>query len=296
MTSTPLPAGSQAIKHGTHIFVYNNIRTKQVIYSLTRAMKNNTSLKQLPYLGKKTVPASLRKDLWTPLALLSFPSALSGLTAYRKLREYRRLHETAYPLSRVTQTTGKHAGQLMPKKAKGKVLMNQLANSVADMAAVLLQQEKGLSKEQIQRAERRVRKDGRPPAKRGLGRQKESAVLEEGMEKGVEGVTIRWANMLDAEYAEAWPRAVVHDGLEKSRYTAAFPVMEAEAEEIEDPAVEEETVGDEAAGSSQEGKVVTNDGEGVEASERGIKNLEKRVKRLDVQEKEPDGRPAVATV
>ena len=173
--------------------------------------------------------------------------------------------------------------------------MNQLANSVADMAAVLLQQEKGLSKEQIERAERRVRKDGRPPAKRGLGRQKESAVLEEGMGKGVEGVMIRWANVLDAEYAETWPQAVVHDWLEKSRYTAAFPAMELEAEDIEDPVFEENTVGDEGAGSGQEGKVVASGGEGVEASGE-IEHLEKGVKKLDVREKVSDGKPAVATV
>lgn len=28
----------RAIQHGHHIFVYNNIRTNQVVYSLTRAL------------------------------------------------------------------------------------------------------------------------------------------------------------------------------------------------------------------------------------------------------------------
>ena len=40
---------------------------------------------------------------------------------------------------------------------------------------------------------------------------------------GVEGVRVRWANLLDAEFAETWPAAVLHDTLRKSRYTAAFP-------------------------------------------------------------------------
>lgn len=30
--------GAQTVKHGQHIFFYNNIRTNQVLYSLTRAL------------------------------------------------------------------------------------------------------------------------------------------------------------------------------------------------------------------------------------------------------------------
>ena len=107
--------------------------------------------------------------------------------------------------------------------------MNQKANSVADIAAVLLQQEKGPSKEQLERAARRVRKegDGRPLAKRGLGRQREAFVPEVG---GVEGVRVYWANLLDAEFAATWPAQVVHDGLGVSRYTAAWPKVEGEVE------------------------------------------------------------------
>lgn len=129
-------------QHGHHIFVYNNLRTNQVVYSLTRVLKNNAALRQLPYLGKKTVPAALRKDLWLPLATISFKTPAQGLTAFRKLREFRRLHETAYPLELVRQKEGKNKGLLMGKKQRGRVLMDQKANSVADMAAVLIQQEK----------------------------------------------------------------------------------------------------------------------------------------------------------
>ena len=177
-------------------------------------------MKQLPFVGKKTVPAALRKDLWQPLALMEFPSSVQGLAAYRKLREYRRLHENEYPLDIITQTEGKHKGQLLGTKKRGKVLMNQKANSVADMAAVLQQQERQPTPEQLERAERRVRKDGRPPAKRGLGKQLSAEAYSMGT---VEGVRIRWANLLDAEFAETWPAAVVHDMLGKSRYTAAYP-------------------------------------------------------------------------
>jgi len=99
--------------------------------------------------------------------------------------------------------------------------MNQKANSIADLAAVLLQQAKPPTEEEISRAERKVRNDGRPLAKRGLGRQATAEALT--VKGSVEGVRIRWSNILDAEYAETWPKEVVHDGLERHRYTAAWP-------------------------------------------------------------------------
>lgn len=49
-------------------------------------------------------------------------------------------------------------------------------------------------------------------------------------EPGVEGVKVSWANLLDAAFAEQWPAAVVHDGLSRHRYTAAYPVMEEDGE------------------------------------------------------------------
>ncbi|KAA6408572.1 MAG: hypothetical protein FRX48_07654 [Lasallia pustulata] len=136
MARTPTP--KTVTKHGQNIFIYNNIRTNQVIYSLTRTLNNHHSLKQLPFLGKNTIPPTLRKDLWHPLAHLHFPSPPGGLLAYRHLLEYRRLHETAYPLSLITQPAGTpHAGQLMSRKSRARVLMDQKANAVADVAAVL---------------------------------------------------------------------------------------------------------------------------------------------------------------
>ena len=99
--------------------------------------------------------------------------------------------------------------------------MNQKANSVADMAAVLIHQSRKPSREEIEKAERKVRTDGRPLAKRGPGKQKSAEALT--VRGSVEGVKIRWANVLDAEFAETWPEDVVHDGLEKHRYTAAWP-------------------------------------------------------------------------
>ncbi|MCJ1437900.1 hypothetical protein MMC27_007287 [Xylographa pallens] len=256
----------QAFKHGNHIFVYSHIRTNQIIYSLTRSMKNNTSLKQLPFLGKKTVPAALRKDLWHPLCLLEFPKSTQGLSVFRKLRELRRLHETSYPLSTVTQTKGIHKGQLIPKKKRGYVLMNQKANSVADMAAVLLIQAKEPTEREVTLAKWRVQTAGQPLAKRGKGRQASADALT--IRGSVEGVRIRWADILDAEYAETWPAEVVHDGLEKHRYTAAWPEAPplVPAEEM----LAEEVMGENEAGALQREGIDVKQGQSERRADEGL--------------------------
>jgi len=114
--------------------------------------------------------------------------------------------------------------------------MNQRANSVADLAAVLLQGEKGPSKERIEYKEgsrrdwARVRmqkeKAGKEVPKRSPHAAQEAY--------GVEGVTVRWADILDAEFAETWPEQVVHHTLQRHRYTAAFPAYEVKKEEAEE--------------------------------------------------------------
>ncbi|MCJ1338895.1 hypothetical protein MMC09_004184 [Bachmanniomyces sp. S44760] len=260
--------GAQSISHGQHIFVYANIRTNQTIYSLTRSMNNNQSLKQLPYLGKKTVPSALRKDLWQPLCLVSFPLTLQGLAAFRKLREYKRLHETSYDKSIITNNEegSPHKGQLYGTKKRGKILMNQKANSIADIAAVLLQQERPPTEEELARADAKLRPPGKigKPNKPHYGLQRQDQAEAKVMGT-VEGVTIQWADILDAEYAETWPKDVVHGGLAKSRYTAAFPRVgddwteeerrvqeEVEREVMEERAREREEMED--GGSEVDGK------------------------------------------
>jgi hypothetical protein len=160
--------------------------------------------------------------------MVEFPRPVQGLAAFRKLREFRRLHETSYPLDIITQTEGAHKGQLLGTKKRGKVLMNQKANSVADLAAVLLQQERGPTTEQIERSERRVKQVEKLKRQKGADKVKKKPVLAPEL-GGTEGVMVRWANILDAEFAETWPVAVVHDVLGKSRYTAAFPLAKGAA-------------------------------------------------------------------
>lgn len=179
--------------------------------------------------------------------MVYFPKPHAGLAAFRKLREFRVLHEMNYPLDLVKETEGKWKGSLMPKKRRGKVLMDQKANSVADLAAVLQLQEEGPSEARIWNA--KIRRDR---VKHLRNRDGEDNVRKAPLDvvremKGVEGVEVRWANMLDAEYAKAWPEGVFHGGLEKSRYTAAFPTVEI----IE----EEEGVNDELLGDKGDGEI-----------------------------------------
>ncbi|KAF2834237.1 hypothetical protein M501DRAFT_1020959 [Patellaria atrata CBS 101060] len=129
---TPKVYGLKNADHGRYIFIYNNVKTNQVVYSLDRALKNSSVLKQLPYAGKKTVPRAVRKDMWRTMATITFPSAPQGLTAYRLLREFRILHETRWRIA--------EGEKPLPRKLRARKIMNQKANTVADLAAVLQKQ------------------------------------------------------------------------------------------------------------------------------------------------------------
>lgn len=101
--------------------------------------------------------------------------------------------------------------------------MNQKANSVADLAAVLLQQERPPTEDAIAKSEKKLMHKEKMRRQKGPAKVKGVPVLAPLMSGGVEGVRVRWANILDAEFAQMWPAGVVHDELGKHRYTAAFP-------------------------------------------------------------------------
>lgn len=102
-----------------------------------------------------------------------------GLLAFQKLREYRKLHETAWdPESSVALTSD---GKFLNRKVRQRKLCDQKANSVADMAAVL--EEVG------------------------------ELAVEKGALSQDQTIEVRWANLLDAEFAESWSSSVVHDTL-----------------------------------------------------------------------------------
>ena len=103
--------------------------------------------------------------------------------------------------------------------------MNQKANSVADLAAVLIQQARAPDHERIARNERRITAANRLKRSKGASQVRKNPLPLNQIQGSVEGVQIRWANILDAEFAATWPAEVVHDSLEVSRYTAAWPPL-----------------------------------------------------------------------
>ena len=121
---------------------------------------------QLQYHGKKTVPAALRRDMWTPYFSVHFPptefGAEAGKLAYRRLRELSLQRQLTPPKDLVTTTEedveeikSRHdpvslkdrlehrevilpqLGERLPKRLRAKRLMDQKATAVADVAFVL---------------------------------------------------------------------------------------------------------------------------------------------------------------
>ena len=107
--------------------------------------------------------------------------------------------------------------------------MDQKANSVADIAAVLLQQDREPTEEEKQKAERKKRN-----VRRLMKKGKRAGELETEEWRGTDGVMVRWANIMDAEFAETWPEKVVHDGLGKNRHTPTWPATEGREDDRRD--------------------------------------------------------------
>ena len=188
-----------------------------------RVDQNNASLRQLTFVGKKSVPASLRKDIWQPMATISFPYGPQGLHAFRKLREYRKMHELAIPIEDIRDKTKTDPNALMERKKRPRLLMDQKANSVADIAAVLAKQaEAGTAWARTT--------DSTTPGDPSQSRPAAPSTVSDGEEgsSGVTGVTISWRNIFDAEFAESWPSEVVHSGLDYTRHTIDNPAREEE--------------------------------------------------------------------
>lgn len=193
----------RARTHGQSIYAYTHIRTKQVVYSLTKILQNNKILRQLVFHGKKTVPANVRRDMWVPYFSIHFPDSPggrgAGLLAYRRLRELslRRQLEGPDELVRATEEDVETAkkrygplrlaeleeegklesrlprvGKLLSKKGRARKLMDQKATSVADVAMVLgLQDEDGWDLDALQmdrghRREERLKETSRKFRKR----------------------------------------------------------------------------------------------------------------------------------
>ncbi|KAF1849214.1 uncharacterized protein K460DRAFT_375898 [Cucurbitaria berberidis CBS 394.84] len=120
-------------RHGEIIYVFRNIKSNQIIYSLQELLDNH-HLEQLPFIGKHSKPPVLRPDEWIPHCVVTFPTPEQGHNAFRKLREFRKLHELAWD-----KTDPEYKN--LPLKQRIRKIMDQRANMSADLAEVLRIQE-----------------------------------------------------------------------------------------------------------------------------------------------------------
>ncbi|KAG4424905.1 hypothetical protein IFR04_001876 [Cadophora malorum] len=216
-------------EHGQQIFVFNHLQKNHVVYSLTRAMNNNAALSQLPFNGKKSVPAALRKDLWHPFAHIKFPPGTGhiGLSAFQKLREYRKRHELEWGDDILLDAKG----ETRKLKDRAKAICDQKANSVADMAAVL---------NRLAVKEESLKPVPKAPKGESIG------LAGEG--EGVD-VQILWGDLHDAEYAERWAGNVEH-GLMPAPEVRKRKIWESrrkdpralEVEEVQEQEMDEEQI------------------------------------------------------
>lgn len=193
--------------HGEKIWVFSHRRSDQIIYSFKEQLDGFHGLKQLPFNGKKTKPAKLRKDYWSPLATIEFPQGQGsiGRSVFQKLRELKHLHEVAWteevryktPDEFTDKQKLRHAEEeakgnsyrpIRTKQERGFALNAQKANSIADIAAVLA----------------------------GQGRGNKVAAAPEKLVP----VTVNWANDQDKGFAEEWSTNVTHGLFEEPAYVA----------------------------------------------------------------------------
>lgn len=206
--------------------------------------------------GKKTVPATLRRDMWTPYYSVHFGDARLGLRAYQLLREFSMQRQLDPPKEMITVTekylaskrpkeaveaeeydenNKRRIGQIMNKKERARVLMNQTATSVADIAAVLAIQEEEVENGFLEGyAGKRgyltpkARRNRRENFKRQAAKAKENATRIADLEKrlrcqiaqddgaypaDIDWVKVLWRDIHDAHYAKSWPDSVQHGEL-----------------------------------------------------------------------------------
>ncbi|KAK1727940.1 transcriptional regulation of mitochondrial recombination-domain-containing protein [Colletotrichum acutatum] len=234
--------------HGEQIWVWSHLTSNQVIYSHTKQLESHRALKQLPFNGKKSKPAKLRRDYWAPMALIQLPAGAgaAGQSVFQKLREFRRMHELAWEddlLYREKRTELLKPKAIKPWGAKKnadlvrvrKIVRNrherslalndQRANSIADMAAVLAGFGRGNRLIVSSREKKAVLEEGKalegrkwskaPPAKTALVSQSGGEEVE-GTTKApavdeLLPATIYWANEDDRNFAQEWSGNVTHD-------------------------------------------------------------------------------------
>lgn len=186
------------------------------------------AFKQIPFTAKKAKPSKIRKDLWRQIAMIQFPSGKGqvGQSVFQKLREFSQRHLLEWTDSMYYgRSPGSEGGErCLTKEERGKKILEQRDNAVADLAAVLA----------------------------GAGtKNKMRSKGKDGQEGELCEATVYWANGIDRHQAEEWSPNVRHglmpDGvdwsaepgtLEPSKEYRLLP-GEAEREVKGEPAKEE---------------------------------------------------------
>ncbi|KAJ0160311.1 hypothetical protein CTA2_8189 [Colletotrichum tanaceti] len=244
--------------HGEQIWVYSHLTSNQVIYSHTKQLDSNRALRQLPFNGKKTKPAKLRRDYWKPMALIQLPSGAgaAGQSVFQKLREFRRLHELCWDESiRFTKNTDTSTGvtktRVRNRFERGVALNDQRANSIADMAAVLAGAGRGSRLLVSPQEKKTVLEEGKtlvgrkwsqkppPPtatvaAGEGNGEGEDASNIVESPEELLPA-TIYWANEADRNFAERWSDNVTHDVFDDVKALLAEDQFTEAVEEVGEP-------------------------------------------------------------
>jgi hypothetical protein len=206
--------------------------------------------------GKKTVPATLRKDLWAPYYSVHFVEPEVGLDVYNHLRQFALLRQLSPPKEMITvtkeflearrptdirdqkewdkQNMGR-VGQIMKKNERAQVLMDQKATSIADIAFVLSKHagrilngkpESELSSKRTQRRRHRQKVAREKTAGVAEERANEIADLEEELDVEISAdlntpedgnVKILWQDVYTPQYAKRWPDFVQHGQLRWTR-------------------------------------------------------------------------------
>ncbi|KAL1975932.1 hypothetical protein VTN31DRAFT_4324 [Thermomyces dupontii] len=238
------------LTHGKNIYVYNNLRTNQVVYSLTRHLEKNNVLSQLIFHRKKSIPAQLRKDVWVPFYSVHFDDAKVGLRAYHLLREFSMQRQLSPPRELVTVTEKWIArkrprdpfeaekferewrpkiGALLDKKERARNLMDQKATSVADIAAVLHIQEEEIKNGFGQpNREYKTRKERK---RRRAARQKEAEVSAKAAERirqfenliSTDEVQYKVADATEEQVTNPMEVKILWSDLHDARYAAKWP-------------------------------------------------------------------------
>jgi hypothetical protein len=194
--------------------------------------------------------------LWVPYFSVHFAEKQIGLNVYNHLRQFALLRQLSPPKEMITVTKeyldhmrpadprdqkewNEHnmgrLGQIMKKKERARVLMNQKATSIADVAFVLQKHMRditiglpGFAKGGYKTLKARKRRRAALSAEEKLAeeRAEQIASLEEQLDAVISAdlskpesktVKILWQDMYDAQHAKNWPHFITHGQLRWTR-------------------------------------------------------------------------------